>query len=375
MPAKFQSPPPASIHECALIEQLRNKLTDELPDGIPDDLNTDLNLLRWIRGFDANFDKITKNFYTYVESRRAAGFDVSDLPEKFFDLPNIKRFLPYIAASRLNDRLWLDERNAFLFVERAWSQPKELILRREKKQSAAKGLVQFIVFFDAATLNLIDYLNPMSAQIKFWQMRSELWQNWYPEMVQKIYLVNPPRLISTLWKVVGIFLKKENLERIEIIGNHKDLQNDLPAWFIPREYAGEFVNDVQPYDETGVSIRRKIVPDDYIKSHDLCQSKGIDRPKSRRKEISAGAVFVESIILPDDHTKLLWNFTCSTDVEFTIYNKKKRFLYPRLHLFTLKVPEEGILENLTPNSEYFLEFRVTTSYFNARLDYYIYSTL
>lgn len=93
------------------------------------------------------------------------------------------------------------------------------------------------------------------------------------------------------------------------------------------------------------------------------------------QEISAGAVFVESIILPDDHTKLLWNFTCSTDVEFTIYNKKKRFLYPRLHLFTLKVPEEGILENLTPNSEYFLEFRVTTSYFNARLDYYIYSTL
>uniref|UniRef100_A0A915PC21 CRAL-TRIO domain-containing protein n=1 Tax=Setaria digitata TaxID=48799 RepID=A0A915PC21_9BILA len=238
MPAKFKLAPRASLNECSLIEQLRNKLTGQLPDGIPDDLNTDLNLLRWIRGFDGDFDKITKNFCTYVESRRAAGFDLKDLPEKFFELPHIKPFLPYIAASRLNDKLWLNERNAFLFIERAWCQPKELILRREKEQNSTAGPVQFIVFFDAASINLVDYLNPLSAQVKFWQIRSELWQDWYPAVVQKIYLINPPRLINAVWKLAGLFLKKENLELIEIIGNHEDLREDFPACFIPREYGG-----------------------------------------------------------------------------------------------------------------------------------------
>uniref|UniRef100_A0A914RZG5 Uncharacterized protein n=1 Tax=Parascaris equorum TaxID=6256 RepID=A0A914RZG5_PAREQ len=28
-------------------------------------------------------------------------------------------------------------------------------------------------------VNLTDYLNPMSAQIKLWQLRSDLWQDWY----------------------------------------------------------------------------------------------------------------------------------------------------------------------------------------------------
>ncbi|MCP9259202.1 hypothetical protein DINM_002165 [Dirofilaria immitis] len=90
-------------------------------------------------------------------------------------------------------------------------------------KSVTRGFVQFIVFFDAATLNLIDYLNPLSAQVKFWQMRSELWQDW-------------------------------SISQIGIC---------------------EFVNDLQSYDKTGVS-----------------GSKGIQQPKLRRKEISAGAVFV-----------------------------------------------------------------------------------
>lgn len=391
--SQLSSPPP-SLDECALIGQLRTKLAEEVPGGIPVDLNTDLNLLRWIRGFNANFGKITKNFGTYVASRRAAGFDMRNLPEKYFDLPHIKPFLPYIASTRLDDRVWLEERNAFLFVERAWSQPKEfvkavrcsdylvhcfgyselllqLILRREKEQDAGKGPVQFIVFFDLATVNLTDYVNPLSAQMKLWQVRSNLWQDWYPEMVQKIYLVNPPRIISVLWKLARLFLTKENLKLIEIIGNHEDLQNDLPAWFIPREYAGEFVNNIPPGDETGVSVRRKIVPEDYINPYEMYRSKGVIRPKSRRKDVAAGTVFVESVVLPDSHTKLLWDFTCSNDIEFTIYDKMSKLLYPQLHLFTTKLPEEGLLENLLPAAEYFFEFRNPSGYFTSRVDYSI----
>ncbi|VDK40856.1 unnamed protein product [Gongylonema pulchrum] len=190
-------------------------------------------------------------------------------------------------------------------------------------------------------------------------------------MVQKIYLVNPPKIISMLWKLAKLFLTKENLKLIEIIGNYEDLQKDLPAWFIPREYAGEFVNCIPPGDESGVSIRRKIVPKDHITPYQIYRRKGINRPEPRRKDIPAGTLFVESVVLPGNHTKLLWDFTCSTGVEFTIYDRKRKLLYPQLHLFTSSLPEEGILENLSPASEYFLEFRNLSGYFSCSVDYSI----
>ncbi|KAM3723856.1 CRAL-TRIO domain-containing protein [Dirofilaria immitis] len=139
--------------------------------------------------FDANFDKITMNFCTYIESRRAAGFDIKNMPGKFFDLPHIKPFLPYIAASLLKLNFGKCDLNC--------------------------GRIGIL--------------------------------KWYKKYILSIHH--------------GSYVQY--------------LQNELPAWFIPHEYAGEFVNDLQSYDKTGVS-----------------GSKGIQQPKLRRKEISAGAVFV-----------------------------------------------------------------------------------
>lgn len=103
------------------------RLNKTVKGGIPSDLDTDLNLVRWVRGYQGDLDKIVHNFPSYVSSRVAAGFDADDLPEKFFEMETISPFLPFIASSRLFDTQWSEEHNAFLFVERAWGQPKEFI--------------------------------------------------------------------------------------------------------------------------------------------------------------------------------------------------------------------------------------------------------
>lgn len=72
-----------------------------------------------------------------------------------------------------NNRTWTDAKPALTKIV------LQLILRREKEQDASKGPVQFIVFFDLATVNLTDYVNPLSAQMKLWQVRSDLWQDWW----------------------------------------------------------------------------------------------------------------------------------------------------------------------------------------------------
>ncbi|VDM54797.1 unnamed protein product [Angiostrongylus costaricensis] len=230
---------------------------------IPDDLNTDLNLVRWIRGYQGNIDEICKKFAHYVASREAAGFTGRDLPERFFEMAMIKPFLPFIASSRLGDSVWSDEHNAFMFVERAWAQPREfiktfktsdyllhcfgyselllqLILERERTQPKERGPVQFIVIFDLATVNITDYVNPMSGYMKLWQIRSEMWQDWYPDVVQRIYLVNPPRLVSLLWKIARLFLTEQNLRKMEIVGE-KEMTKHVNKNYVPKEFGGEII--------------------------------------------------------------------------------------------------------------------------------------
>ncbi|KIH52838.1 hypothetical protein ANCDUO_17052 [Ancylostoma duodenale] len=117
---------PISSAEKEQIDALRARLNECLK-KIPEDLDTDLNLVRWIRGYQGDIEKICTNFSHYVSSRSASGFVGRDLPEKYFEMPAIKPFLPFIASSRLGDSVWSEEHNAFMFVERAWAQPREFI--------------------------------------------------------------------------------------------------------------------------------------------------------------------------------------------------------------------------------------------------------
>ncbi|KJH50986.1 CRAL/TRIO domain protein [Dictyocaulus viviparus] len=388
---------PISQLETEMVNTLRCRLIETLK-RIPDDLNTDLNLVRWIRGYQGNIDGICKdvklqNFAQYVASREAAGFVGRDLPEKYFEMATIKPFLPFIASSRLGDSVWYDEKNAFMFVERAWSQPREfiktfkasdyllhcfgyselllqLILERERKQSKDRGPVQFIVIFDLATVNITDYVNPMSGYMKLWQLRSEMWQDWYPDVVQRIYLVNPPRLVSLLWKIARLFLTEQNLRKIEIVGD-KEMIKHVNKSYVPKEYGGDFVNKDLPGDESGVSIRRKITSADHYRAYQHYVLCGVQRPKSAKKDISPGESFILPIIVPEGKS-LLWDFTTSSEIEFFIYKDKdeNHLFYPRLRLITAKLAEEGILRNL-PGGEYRFVFANHGTYFTTKLEYAI----
>lgn len=50
--------PEISPDEFRLIGQLREQLMQIIPNGIPTDLDTNLNLVRWIRGYQKNIEKI-----------------------------------------------------------------------------------------------------------------------------------------------------------------------------------------------------------------------------------------------------------------------------------------------------------------------------
>ncbi|VDO42318.1 unnamed protein product [Haemonchus placei] len=311
---------------------------------IPDDLDTDLNLVRWIRGHQGNLDKICTNFTQYVSSRKAAGFLGRDLPERYFEMPQIKPFLPFIASSRLADTVWSEEHNAFMFVERAWAQPKEFI----KTFKASDYLIHCFGYSELLLQLMLEY----------------------PEVVQRIYLLNPPRLVSLLWKIARLFLNENNLRRMEIVGDN-DMTKYMNSKFVPKEYGGDFVNKDMPGDESGVSIRRKITAADYYQAYQHYVVRGVQRPKPAKKDLLPGEHFTIPIIVPEGKS-LLWDFVSSGEIEFYIYKDKdeQQLMYPRLRLITSKLPEEGTLPNLS-GGEYSFVFVNHGSFFTTKLEYAI----
>uniref|UniRef100_A0A1I7X1S7 CRAL-TRIO domain-containing protein n=1 Tax=Heterorhabditis bacteriophora TaxID=37862 RepID=A0A1I7X1S7_HETBA len=193
----------------------------------------------------------------------------------------------------------------------------------------------------------------------------------FPEMVQRIFLVNPPRLISVLWKIARLFLTEDNLKRIEILTDSKDMPKHLPKWFVPKEFGGDFINAKCAGDESGVSIRKKISSADHYQLLCHYKSKGVERPKSNRKDISPGEKFTVPIIVPEGRC-ILWDFTVSGEIDFHIYKDKDELcmVYPKLRLVTNKLSEEGILENLV-EGEYSLRFHNRSAYFTVKLEYSI----
>ncbi|VDK21313.1 unnamed protein product [Anisakis simplex] len=193
----------------------------------------------------------------------------------------------------------------------------------------------------------------------------------YPGMVQKIFLVNPPKLVSALWGLVKRFLNDKNCNLVEIVGNNKELLQYLPKSFVPKEFGGDFVNSVPPGDESGMSQRRKITADDHLRSYEVYRKKGIPRAKPNHQDIATKSAFTYVVDVPSGHV-LLWDFSANHEVDFMIYvdGNKRELVYPRLRLISTKLPEEGCIENLPPN-QYTFEFYNGSNFFNLKLDYSI----
>ncbi|KAJ1348054.1 hypothetical protein KIN20_003270 [Parelaphostrongylus tenuis] len=192
----------------------------------------------------------------------------------------------------------------------------------------------------------------------------------YPDVVQRIYLVNPPRLVSLLWKIARLFLTEQNLRKIEIVAE-KEMTKHVDKDYVPKEFGGEFVNKNLPGDESGVSIRRKITSNDHYQAFQHYENHGVQRPKPAKKDIFPGEPFSIPINVPEGKS-LLWDFTTTGEIEFFIYKGKdeRHLVYPRLRLITVKLAEEGILRSL-PGDEYTFVFVNHGTYFTSKLEYAI----
>jgi hypothetical protein len=69
---------------------------------------------------------------------------------------------------------------------------------------------------------------------------SALSQNYYPERLGRLYLINAPWGFSTVWGVVKGWLDPVTVQKIHVLGSgyQKDLLSQVPAENLPKEFGG-----------------------------------------------------------------------------------------------------------------------------------------
>jgi CRAL/TRIO domain len=79
------------------------------------------------------------------------------------------------------------------------------------------------------------YLSTFSSVFSLIQRVSSIAQNYYPEMLGKMFIVNAPYLFYACWSLVSPLLNEVTVKKISILGINylKDLQDFIPAQNIP----------------------------------------------------------------------------------------------------------------------------------------------
>ncbi|CCM00205.1 uncharacterized protein FIBRA_02233 [Fibroporia radiculosa] len=230
--------PPTAEDQAALIKQFRQRLVEEdlIHDG--DTIGTDdWTLVRFLRARQYDLDAATTMWATSQEWRKTiGGVGIDELfnAEDPYDYPEREKVFDYWPmwfhktdkeGRPLNIQLYgginMPELYKHITPEKFWhsivttaeSIPREVMPAASRE--AGKQIDGTFVIVDLKGFGLT----------QFWQMRNmvrdsfQMTQDNYPEMMAKFFIINAPYSFTTIWSVVKLWIAKETLAKIDILGS------------------------------------------------------------------------------------------------------------------------------------------------------------
>lgn len=125
---------------------------------------------------------------------------------------------------------------------------QEVMMRRILEVNKPE-LSQLIVIFDLKHLVYTPDMFAFKSFHKFVQIE----QNYYPERLYRMYIINAPRFFTYMWNIIKGWMDVKTVSKIKIIGKEylPDLIDLLGLENVPSEYGGslEGVRWIGPWDE------------------------------------------------------------------------------------------------------------------------------
>ncbi|CAG9321265.1 unnamed protein product [Blepharisma stoltei] len=212
----------------------------------------DHTLGRFLRARKFNFDKAMEMFQNYLRWRQEFGVD-QIMSYEFPELEQVKACYPHgFHKTDSHGRPIYIERIGSLDLKRLFEiTTEERMIRYYVKSYETMLNVQIPACAIAAghpveqSLTILDLggssTKLMSKKVyKFIQMASKIGQDYYPEMLGRMFIVNTPMLFSVAWKVIRPWLDERTQHKISLEGSkfQKKLLELAPADNVPHILGG-----------------------------------------------------------------------------------------------------------------------------------------
>jgi len=357
------APTPFTLQEL----QGAKTLQDKLGSKVPANYNTEFFWARWFRSYNGDLPGIEKKIDEYMAHRKAMGYDGEDMVEFLSTHPIAVKTLERFAISRFENDTFSGDVVVFLqkmdgvelkeimkaiplsnvlhsyyFLQDSFQQS---MLAHEKKTGRPAGVVSVL---DLKGLNLADFINPLSTSSKLARLVVKIWSEFFSENLIRLYLLNPPGILSLIWQIAKCIMDKRTQSRVVIIQKAEDILLHLDKDTVPVELGGTRV------DESGFSSPKESCCNLPIPVTLACH---YDADRLFKEVGLQGIPDLKAVSVKGKHNhdvtkeckegqQLLWHFTANGDVEFEIVysvdgGKTEETVWPRITLTSLRAPEQG----------------------------------
>lgn len=317
-----------SMEELTGVEKIRKLFKHKLPQ----DLDTDFNLCRWIHGWNGKLNEIEPRLKAYIENRKAAKLDHENYLETVEKHP-LYHYLRYFSLSE--DKSMINSKDNCIFVIQRVENielhkiPKIItcgdfclfmfvmcevymrhILKHEKLSKKPSGLT---ILYDMKGINLWEYANLNAPVFKLVKQSLVVLQDFYCDILHKVYLVNAPAVVSVMWELIKRFLNPVTQQKFTIVGSDYKtvLKEFIDVDILPVYYGGNKTDcsgTVNPY--TLCPDPKPITNEDYFEPRKFDDWNTV--------YLKPHACFEIRKIIEIECSKISWQFWTNSELEFTI---------------------------------------------------------
>ncbi|CAI4223825.1 unnamed protein product [Auanema sp. JU1783] len=335
-----------------LINELRSRAQDILK--LYPEYDTDFSLLRWLMGWDNDIDVILPKLETAIRTLKNLHLDEVkvDTPEQ---INTHIRSLTDCAAYFPGGLLGQDDEGNIIFMQAlASAHPKTLVkggsvnelfhlsiaetelsfklVRRMEEKTGRKLGVKIIMDLDGFNKDLL-----YPATLKIYMNLLTVLQDIFPDFARKIYIINPPMMIQTVYTMISPVLSKQTREKVNFLGSDwKDIiLTELGAHNVYSHWGGTKESSSPTGDiRMGGKVPEKL----WYNAEDNPD----DGEKSLFTKISISARSAESVTVKGTKGKAIrWIWKVSSgDLDFWVEHEEKE-VFPKWRLSTEFVPEKG----------------------------------
>uniref|UniRef100_A0A915M7C0 CRAL-TRIO domain-containing protein n=1 Tax=Meloidogyne javanica TaxID=6303 RepID=A0A915M7C0_MELJA len=276
----------------------RHQLLELLGDKISEPERTDFNLDRWLEAYDENPQRAAEAYFEYFKNKKSLNLDRPEAYDDFYLKSDMVNYYNIFAQSKPTSD-WIN--------------------------SFDNG----IVFVEMGTKDSI-------------KARVNVLMSYYSEVVKNIVIVNPPRVLNVLMKIISLILPAKVINRIHIAVQY----SDIPKWIsndsIPVAYGGLKIIKNAEVPETGCNIQKELGNDDFRKDGAIWEKYGIDQKTVNYENclITAGDSYLQILEAKKGQT-LIFEYFANRNFEIIVEDEKGNYLLPRFKMCSPLLAEEG----------------------------------